>query len=215
MGNLDYKVSYRRHLPHIQPPGATLFVTCRLSGSIPIEVLQLLEDEREQVEKRLAKITDPDERNRRSDEEHRRLFGKWDKVLDSAQSGPRWLRDGRVAELVCNSLHHLDHAKYLLDAFCVMPNHAHLVCTPLQISEGKYHAIGGIMHSLKRYTALNANEILGREGEFWQHENYDHVVRDEAEFNRIVAYVLNNPVHAGLVARPENWKWSYCRMDKF
>jgi putative transposase len=212
MNNLAYKPFYRRHLPHLQPPGATLFITFRLAGSIPVEVLRLLEEEREQIEKRVASITDPNER-RRADEERRRVFGKWDKVLDSEQSGPRWLQDERIAELVRDSLHHLDNQKYTLDAFCVMPNHVHLVCTPLRIGGENYHAIGSIMHSLKRFVALNANELLGRRGDFWQHENYDHVVRGEAEFNRIVAYVLNNPVSAGLVARPEDWKWSYCRTN--
>jgi REP element-mobilizing transposase RayT len=71
--------------------------------------------------------------------------------------------------------------------------------------------MSAIMHSLKRYTARESNLLLGREGQFWQHENYDHVVRDEAELNRIIRYVLNNPAEAGLVERWEDWQWSYCK----
>lgn len=211
MSNLDYKPYYRRNLPHIQPPGASLFITFRLAGSIPVAMLQMLDNEREQMEKRIAKIADRAERYRLADQEHRRYFGKWDEALDSAQGCPRWLQDERIADLVCNSLHHLDGQKYTLDAFCVMPNHVHLVCTPLARDGEKYQAMGSIMHSLKRYTALHANELLARKGDFWQHESYDHVVRDEQEYNRIVMYVLNNPVKAGLVSRPKDWKWSYCR----
>jgi len=71
--------------------------------------------------------------------------------------------------------------------------------------------MSAIMHSLKRYTARQANLLLGREGGFWQHENHDHVVGDEAERQRIITYVLNNPVKAGLVEHWEEWKWIYCK----
>ncbi len=67
------------------------------------------------------------------------------------------------------------------------------------------------MHSLKRYVASEANQLLGREGTFWQHENYDHVVRDEGEWRRIVKYVINNPVAAGLVKQWEDWEWTFCK----
>ena len=213
MSQFDYKPSYRRHLPHIQPPGATLFITFRLAGSIPAEILRQLLEEQEQAEKRLARLGDPDERMRQADRERRRMFGKWDKALDSTQCGPFWLCDGRIAALVAESLHHLDNQRYTLEAFCIMPNHVHSVFTPLEKDNGTYCSMSSIQHSLKRYTALHANRILERKGDFWQHENYDHVVRDEKEFNRIVAYVLNNPVAAGLVSAPEEWKWSYCRTN--
>ena len=61
------------------------------------------------------------------------------------------------------------------------------------------------MHSLKSYTAHKANKILGRQGPFWQHESYDHWVRDEAELERIVAYIIANPVTVKLVAQPYDW----------
>ncbi|MGH9754478.1 MAG: transposase [Blastocatellia bacterium] len=68
-----------------------------------------------------------------------------------------------------------------------------------------------IMHSLKSWTANQANEALGRQGQFWQHESYDHVIRDDGEFDRIVNYVLNNPVKAGLVKEWKEWRWSWRR----
>jgi REP element-mobilizing transposase RayT len=209
MSTLEYQLFYRRHLPHIQPPGATLFITFRLAGSLPTEVLQRLLTEAERVEAVLARILDPQERAQQAYLEQRRLFGKWDTALDTAQNGPFWLRDPRIADLVTESLHHRDGRVYDLDAFCIMPNHVHLVYTPLPKADSTYHAMSAIMHSLKRYTARQANLLLGREGSFWQHENYDHVVRDEAEWRRIITYVLNNPVKAGLV---QHWKeWPYCK----
>ncbi len=69
------------------------------------------------------------------------------------------------------------------------------------------------MHSLKRYTAYEANQILGRSGAFWQHESYDHFARDEKELERIIKYVLYNPVKAGLVDDWKSWKWTYCKYD--
>lgn len=68
-----------------------------------------------------------------------------------------------------------------------------------------------VLENLKWYTALRCNEALGMGGAFWQHESYDHVVRDSEELERIVWYVLNNPVKAGLVKSWGEWRWAYCR----
>ena len=65
-----------------------------------------------------------------------------------------------------------------------------------------------IMHTLKRYTAGECNRRLGRSGAFWQDESYDHCVRDEAELERIIRYIESNPASAGLVDRPEMWRFS-------
>ncbi len=211
MSTLEYKLFYERHLPHYQPPGATLFITFRLVDSIPTEVLQQLLAEAEQVDARLARIPDPQERARQAYIEQRRLFGKWDRTLDTAQSGPSWLREPQIAALVAESLHHRNGQVYDLDAFCIMPNHVHMVFTPLPKEDGLYHAMSAIMHSLKLYTARQSNLLLGRDGSFWQHESYDHTVRDEAEWRRIVNYVVNNPVKAGLVRHREEWEWTYCK----
>lgn len=72
--------------------------------------------------------------------------------MDMAQSGTFWLRDLQIADLVAESLHHRDGRVYDLDAFCIMPNHVHVVYTPLLKPDGTYHAMSSIMHSLKRYT---------------------------------------------------------------
>jgi REP element-mobilizing transposase RayT len=169
--------------------------------------------ERQRVEKAIDRISDHTERTRRSYLEERRLFGRWDVALATSRQGPRWLADSCIAALIAESLHYRDGQVYTLYAFCVMPNHVHLICTPLEKADGTYHSLTAILHSLKRYTAREANRILGRQGTFWQQESYDHVVRDEGEFERIVLYVLNNPVKAGLASNWEEWPWSYCRAD--
>jgi REP element-mobilizing transposase RayT len=211
VGALGYQFAYRRHLPHFQPPGATLFVTFRLAGSSPSEVQEQLRLEVEQTDRILAGIADPDERAGRVYLEQRRLFGRWGAALDTIQNGPFWLCDPRIAGLVAESLRYRDGKVYDLDTFCVMPNHVHLIFTPLSKTDGDHHALAAIMHSLKRHTARQANRLLGREGSFWQHESYDHVVRGEVEQERVVAYVLNNPVKAELADRWEEWEWTYCK----
>jgi putative transposase len=91
---------------------------------------------------------------------------------------------------------------YELPAWVVMPNHVHLLMLPLV-------GLPRITHWIKGRTAREANLLLGRTGEpFWQDESYDHWVRNENEFNRIVAYIEANPVSTQLAARPEDWPWS-------
>jgi len=93
-----------------------------------------------------------------------------------------------------------------------MPNHLHIIFTPLQSDEG-YHPLEKIMQSLKRYTARQASKILNRTGAFWQAENYDHVVRDSLELERIIQYIVLNPVKAGLVKHWQDWPWTYCNPE--
>ena len=208
---LEFQHSYRRHLPHIQPPGAMLFVTFRLSGSLPAHTQAELLAEANRVKRELARLNDSQEQARLAYLAHKRLFGRWDDCLDSMIEGPHWLNIPSVAQIVVDSLHHFDEKRYLLDCFCLMSKHTHLVFQPLKKEPGVYHALSSIMHSLKRHTAVSANKILGRQGQFWQHESYDHIVRDEAELQRIRQYVLNNPVKAGLVDSPDGWPWAYSR----
>ncbi len=210
MEKLNYRFYYRRHLPHFQPSGATLFITFRLAGSLPTHVIQAMKEEHAQLKREAERIPDDKERATYVYQGQKRLFDKWDQALDQTTTGPFWLQDPQIASLVTNSMHYLDKRVYDLIAYSVMPNHVHIVFTPLPKDENEYHSLSGIMHSLKGYTAGRANRLLGRTGTFWQHESYDHVVRDEAELKRVVAYVMNNPVKAGLVKEWQDWKWTYC-----
>lgn len=75
------------------------------------------------------------------------------------------------------------------------------------------YIVSKILQDLKRYTSGKCNKVLNHSGPFWQHESYDHVVRDNKELIHIVNYVLNNPVKAGLCETKEDWKWSYCNFE--
>jgi putative transposase len=207
----EHRVFYRRHLPHWQPGGATLFITFRLAGSMPRAAIEKLQAERKQQQLALARIADTEERQRQTSLDARRAFGRWDAVLDRASSGPRWLQQPRIAAMVAEALHYRHERVYDLLAFCIMSNHVHLVCTPLAREDGTSYALPRILQSLKRHTARQANEILRRQDAFWQAESYDHVVRDIDELVRIIAYVKNNPVTAGLVSDWEAWPWTYVK----
>jgi len=222
MSNLDYKQAYRRNLPHIQRPGAILFVTSRLAGSLPADLVEQWKQEQAWLD-RLA-VSHPSRFEVYKVRFERRWFAKFQNLLDAGSHGPVWLREPRIANLVTDSLHYRDGRVFRLDCFSVMPNHAHMVFKPLPLqreavkvqaqepdTKPPYHSLASIMHSLKGYTAYKANRILEREGEFWAHESYDHSVRDFEEWNRIVAYVLNNPVKAGFVKHWSDWPWNYQR----
>jgi hypothetical protein len=138
MSQFNYKLYYQRKLPHYQPPDATLFITFRLAGSLPREVLDRLGKELSSIEAELSKISDLQAAKNAKDRAQKILFGKWDTELDYCYPGPKWLGEPDIAELVCEALHYRDGKQYALEAYSVMPNHVHLVCSPLMQEEWPY-----------------------------------------------------------------------------
>jgi len=232
----QYDYYYRRRLPHIQPRDATYFVTYRLVGSIPKIMLTKLKSEKEDFERKLLRVKDENKRAELLYNYRKRYFKKFDDILDKIVSGPDWLKDDNAAGIVANAMHFYDETRYDLYAYCIMPNHVHMVFhvsrdhlsingnelstieydnphTKTAQPGKKRYIVTDILESIKKYTATRCNDVLNRKGQFWQRESYDHIVRNEKELIRIIKYVLNNPVKAGFVERPEDWKWSYCRED--
>lgn len=93
MSNLEYKLSYKRKLPHIQPKGSIIFVTFRLSGSIPKSVLENLKQEYENHKRKFSKIKDKNIFIDKIWELKIKYFEKVDAYLDRESSGPFWLRN--------------------------------------------------------------------------------------------------------------------------
>jgi putative transposase len=214
MTNLKFQIAYQRHLPHLQIPGSMIFVTFRLSGSIPEQEITRLAEAARQASKRVDGIADRLERERQASMEYQRLFGKYDDILDCYRNGSSYLVDPQIAEMVYDHLLSLNQ-KYLdLESFCIMPNHIHIVLTPLEERSDSYYSLAQITKQIKVPTARKANRMLSIRGEFWQHESYDHVVRDQDELERINRYILNNPVKAGLVQDTSNWKWAYQKHEQ-
>jgi REP element-mobilizing transposase RayT len=174
-------VYHQRHLSHWHPEGAALFVTWQLHGSLPDWLLNGTLS--------LA----PTE-----------TFLLHDHHLDTAQSGPLWLKKPRIAELVTDSLLYTEQQLKLCDlrAWVIMPNHVHAVLVPRA-------ALERITKAFESLTAGKANRMLHREGRpFWQQESFERWVRDWHEMERAVHYVEHNPVKAGLVDDAGDWSWS-------
>lgn len=200
------KTYYRRHLPHYQPPGATYHVVFRLAGSLPGALIDQLRLERELAERKLSEAKGERERKRLLREHRWAYFERFDALLDGNSTGPTWLKQPEIAAMVKEAIHYRDQKEYDLLAYCIMPNHVHIVYVG-RADCPTYKVLG----NLKWYTALKCNQRLHRKGAFWQNESYDHVVRDGKELERIIGYVLNNPVKAGLVQSWEQWPWRYVK----
>lgn len=202
---------YHRKLPHFQPAEATFFVTFRLAGSIPAEVIRRLRENYELVQKGILEQKDLTEKERREliYAEQKRLFATTDDFLDMNLNEPYWLREKEVAEIVSNEMKMHDEQWYTLWSYCIMPNHVHVLLTLLE----KAPILTKVMQNIKGYSAQKSNRILGLSGQFWERESYDHVVRKDGEFERILHYILQNPVKAKFVKDWADWPFTYLNPD--
>lgn len=177
----------RGYLPHFDGGELAQTINLRLTDSLPQIVLKRWKDE-------LAKnpMTTGEAVLRR----------RIERYLDQGY-GRCELRDRRVARMVQDALLHFDNQRYRLSAWVLMPNHAHLLLTPI-IS----WSLSEIMKSLKSYTSHEANKILGRNGQFWMEDYFDRYIRDRKHFASAVSYIEDNPVKAGLCESPEDWLFS-------
>jgi REP-associated tyrosine transposase len=214
----------RRRLPHWDVEDATYFVTACLEGSIPALGLARLKKLRADLDRRPRP---PDLSIEQWEvHKHKLLFAELDKTID-CEPAVRYLADPLLANQVQDSLLHFAGTRYDLLAFAVMPSHYHWLFHPraewVETQLGtKQEATCSrwrtprqlIVKSVNGFTARECNRLLNRTGQFWQDECYDHVVRDDDELLRTIAYIENDPVKAGLVARPEDWHWSSACLRK-
>jgi REP element-mobilizing transposase RayT len=189
-----------RRLPHWEVEGAVYLVTFRLADSLPKQALQKLDWERKDIlatASQMSRALTATERRKMGQLQARRL----ERILD-AGAGECLLRNTSIARVVVNALKAFNGSRYRLFAWCVMPNHVHVLFQTI----GKV-SLTGILHSWKSYSAKAANQILGRNGEFWQREYHDHLIRNTTEFDRATRYIMENPNKAGLKNWPWVWAW--------
>ncbi|HEX9111373.1 MAG TPA: transposase [Terriglobales bacterium] len=117
-------------------------------------------------------------------------------------TGACYLAKSGIAEVVVAALQHFHERRYRLQAWCVMPNHVHIL---FQLFPGE--KLSSVLHSWKSFTAKKCSDLLGTSGAFWQKEYYDHLVRNEGDLRRIVQYIVENPAKAGL--RDWRWVWAH------
>ena len=199
----DLVVRQGAYLPHWTRMGATYAVTFRLADSLPQSVLETWIAERTAIVARAAQQGRPltvaeEQRLRELHSEHVEAY------LDAGHGACR-LRDPSIAKLVVEALRHFDGERYRLHAWCLMPNHVHLICEPILP-----HALPEILQSWKSFTAKAANRLLKLAGAFWQAEYYDHLIRDEADYAHAVQYLRENPAKACLGV----WPWVWVREEQ-
>lgn len=193
------------YLPHWTRHNAVYAVTFRLADSLPQNVLHEILWRRNDILKTARAM-------------HRPLT-KWEtaelKMLCSPKMnyflrqgyGACWLRRDDIAHIVAQAFCHFDAVRYRLLAWCIMPNHVHVVLRPM---EG--WNISDILHSWKSFTSKKANKILGRSGTFWRPEYYDHLIRDDRELRHCIDYAWKNPEAARLPGCMK-WKWRWKRSE--
>lgn len=215
------KTFYRQRLPHIQPIGATFFVTFRLFESIPVSAVSQLKEKYSLEMNQVQKVLDIHKKNADIFLIRKKYLVEYDKVLDSIKTGPHYLKQEDLQQFVKNELHRFDSKFYDLIAYSIMSNHVHiLIDTCIQLHEASDFIIiednlillDKIMKRIKAPIARHANKILHRSGQFWERESYDIYIRNEKMLNNVISYILENPVKAGLVQNWEDYPGNYLKM---
>ncbi len=215
------KTTYKNRLPHIAPVGASFFVTFRLADSLPQHIVRSLKQEMERTTKALQTdfLIDWKVRWR---VERKRMFGKYEQQLEDKPYGECILKNAAAANLMVEKIREFDGKYYDLWAFCVMPNHVHALLDfsrqlidedqILLLNEPEeYKQLDYVMMLIKGGSARTINLALDRKGKLWAKDSYDHYVRNEAEWHRIVHYILHNPVKAKLAQRWEEHPYTFMR----
>jgi putative transposase len=210
---MERKVEYwRRGLPHFHHVGACFFVTWRLHGSLPKEVVARIRQETGIAGLDGQKVGQPSSRKKAVYQQ------RLDDYLDRAEDGPHCLRDPRVAGIVLDRIRQYDGLYYILEACCVMSNHVHaLLNFGLQMPERedgfdmrKYVNLEKVLGLIKGGSAFLINKMRGNQGKrFWSEMNFDRYIRDERHFEAALSYIINNPVKAGICRDWRSFPFTY------
>jgi REP-associated tyrosine transposase len=118
----------------------------------------------------------------------------------------RWLLPDDARDIVLGCCRHDDGIKHDLQVVVVMPDHVHMILTPLVLS-GAVVSLAAIMREIKGFSARLINEKLGHPGTVWQEESFDHVLRASEALDQKILYILENPVRRGLIDDWHNYRW--------
>jgi REP element-mobilizing transposase RayT len=198
-------LEYRRNLPHILPEEGVFFVTFRINNSLPLHILTKFKSEYQKEIKEAKKtIKNSTILKSRITEIFDEYFFDFDALLDKYVSKYNLTENKAIAQIMTNAIEFLNKKDYQIIAYCIMPNHVHLIIFKLK------KPLFQIMKVLKGFSASEINKVLNRKGTFWHSESYDNVIRSRNELHNKIMYTLNNPVRAGLVNHYKDWPYSYC-----
>ena len=151
------------HLSHIDIKGFYQFITFRTHDSIDNFLRKLSVEEKLNNEKQ-SEIND---------------------YLDISKNGAYLNSD--IVKILSDFFINKNNILYELIAFCIMPNHIHLLIKPFQ-------KIPLTMQIIKGTTSKIINEKIGKKGKFWAGDYYDKAIRDEKHFQVVYNYIKNNPL---------------------
>jgi REP element-mobilizing transposase RayT len=124
----------------------------------------------------------------------------------------RWILPPEIRSLVLESCLHDNGIQFDLKVAVVMPDHVHLIFTPLiDYDAMEVWSLGRIMDSIKGASAHRMNKVLGRKGRVWQAESFDHVLRTSENLDAKIEYLLENPVRRGLVGDWRGYPWLWVK----
>jgi REP element-mobilizing transposase RayT len=184
----------RGYLPHRDYGSALQALTFRETDCLPkhvvdgwkTELQQLLESPHEEIQTKAKK----------------KLAHRIARYEDAGH-GTCLLRRAEFAEIVQDCLLDGHQVKYQLIAWCIMPNHVHVL-----IKQNKEQSLGKIVQRWKGRSARRINLALEKKGPLWAKDYFDRVIRDEDHFWNAISYIHCNPIRAGLVNKSEEWSFS-------
>lgn len=185
------KWRHRGYIPHFDMPGAVQTITFRTVDSIP-------SDKFEAWKKELG-MWEANPTLRPDESRMAQLRERIERYMDECH-GACVLRNPTLAKIVEDAFLHFDGERYRLLAWCVMPNHVHVMIEPLA-----GHLVGALVHSWKTFTAMEINKYLGQTGPFWQDDYFDRYIRNKNHYEAAKEYIEQNPVAANLVAKAKDW----------
>ena len=119
----------------------------------------------------------------------------------------RWHLPPLARDIALRHCLHDNGSKMQLHVAVIMPDHVHLIFTPLRSETNETYSFEEIVGAIKGASAHYINRALKRTGTVWQDESFDHVLRSQESLDRKIQYVCENPVRKGLARRPEDYKW--------
>lgn len=176
-------IRYIHKMPHWFQEGKTQFVTFRLADSLPQTKLAELSAIKETWLKE-----HPEPWNEQIRTEYNNLIReKVDKWLDAGY-GCCALKRPDLRAIVTKAFSFFEGDRYALHALVVMPNHVHVLLTPI----GDNDVIKSI-GSIKSFTASQINKLLKTNGRFWQRDCFDRIIRSADDFQAKLNYIIHNP----------------------
>jgi hypothetical protein len=102
------------------------------------------------------------------------------------------------------------HRAWILHVISEMPDHGHVIATPLEAVPGEWYSLSQIMRRVKGRSSYEINRLRGRRGAVWQDESYDRIIRGSRDFDEKYDYILSNAGVAGLVQPLEEYDGFWC-----